>query len=495
MNSMIRYLPDKYEVIQGVKSSVALCTCWTDPHKLVRTYPELTKSFSIIGTLYSKEGVSILIRNLCLNPNISHIYVWTDSRLSHTPIGKMGREFLFSVWNNIGSKEQNDLHKELPKHVISTVSKNVSLVSDFSSDIQEVLKQAQKQNLAKNPPYMKPLSFPSPCRDTSEPMPSEEVGWSVRGVSTISAWTETVDRIIRYGRTKKTEYGNTQKELQGISWTIERDSVAKFSVPDWPDTIVKRVGSTKQMLSQYQSIFNSKKQSGSSYTYGSRLMDYDGNVNQIQYCIEKLKQAPFSRRAVAVTFNPQLDEENTNPPCLISVQFLTHGNLLNLFAVFRSQDIFKAGIPNAYGLLSLQKKVAEKTRLQCGVLSIYSVSAHIYEEDWEIATKLLKCAKWESTKLYFDETTDLDPRGLIRISTNKSNINLELVSENGTELFSYSGKSAREVGMKISRLNLLSIPSHYLDVSIELTKAEIAMKKGMKYEQDKPLIFDQIVLK
>src|SRR3989344_5959738 len=68
---------------------------------------------------------------------------------------------------------------------------------------------------------------------------------------------------------------------------------------------------------------------------------------------------------------------------------------LNMFVVYRSHDIFKAGISNAFGLRALQEHIAKETCHVVGKLAITSNSAHIYEEDWENAKKLCMCEIWE----------------------------------------------------------------------------------------------------
>ena len=74
------YLSEKYQVILGEESSVALCTCWTDPSGLMRVRDELQQLCQIVGTLYSQEGVSIMLRNLALNPWIRTIALYLTQK-------------------------------------------------------------------------------------------------------------------------------------------------------------------------------------------------------------------------------------------------------------------------------------------------------------------------------------------------------------------------------------------------------------------------------
>src|SRR3972149_11790065 len=93
------YLPEKYRVILGNGSHVGLCTVWNNPDMVVKQAPQFIDACAIIGTLYSKEGVNIMLRNLCLNPQITHVLVWGKGNLSKTPIGTAGRETLEKLWD------------------------------------------------------------------------------------------------------------------------------------------------------------------------------------------------------------------------------------------------------------------------------------------------------------------------------------------------------------------------------------------------------------
>jgi thymidylate synthase len=300
---------------------------------------------------------------------------------------------------------------------------------------------------------------------------------------------------LRYVKVGETQYGNKQRELQSISWTIDSEEIENFYLPDWPEEVQNRIGLSTEMREQYRNAFlNPIVPQGTSYTYGSRLNNYPGEVNQIQEIIHAIKQSSITRRAVATTFYPAIDSKSENPPCLTQIQILVSGGKINFFAIFRSHDIFKAAIPNAYGLLNLQKYIAQETNLKIGKMTVTSISAHIYEEDWEMAQKLVKCSIWDREKKKFDEQEDIDPRGLIRISVQKNEIFLELISQNGEQLFEYYGKTAREVALKVAHLDLLSRSDHYCDMSIELTKAELSLKTNIDYIQDRPLQISGITL-
>jgi thymidylate synthase len=488
------YKPEKYETIIGDGNGIALATCWTNPFALVTQYPELKDNFSIIGSLYGKEGVSVILRNLCLNPDVRHLYVLYDAKLSKTAFGSMGWKMVEVLWKNgvdSDNKIKNDgsqLHKEIDVNVIEKVLSNVKVSFVSVDELAEIKSSSEKT-------YMESISFPEPKRDMHDPFPSEDVGFSIHGKKIVDAWLGVVNRIVCYGQMKGTDYGNQQKECHLVTWTIDDEDIDNPYIPDWPEDICQLVGLKKESIKEYMaSLLDSNVPDGTTYTYGQRLRSYRGEIDQIDAIIKTLKTNGFSRRCFATTLYPPEDLNHKYPPCLVLVQFLTNGHKVNMIATFRSHDIFKAAIPNAFALLGLQKYVVDKTGLERGKLAICSNSAHIYEEEWTPAMKLV-VDQWNSVNTKFDENADVDPRGVVRIEIIGKEIKATLVSPEGRECFDFTGKTAREVIMQFAKLNLLSKASHYADISIELVKAEISLKTGAKYVQDNPITVDGVTIR
>jgi len=214
-------------------------------------------------------------------------------------------------------------------------------------------------------------------------------------------------------------------------------------------------------------------------------------LDKIEEVIKKqLRESPDSRRAVATTMVPLVDKYSKEPPCITQIQCLqTNGNL-HLLANVRSHDIFKAAVPNAFGLRILQKTIADDLGFGLGQLQINSQSAHIYEQDWDDAFKLSECQYWErKPDLVFNPETQNDPRGVVLINISNNKINAIFQNNSNEELLKFSGESAKEIGMAIAKLELLSRADHMMDLAMELQKAEIALKQNLTYKQDQPLKF------
>jgi thymidylate synthase len=130
------------------------------------------------------------------------------------------------------------------------------------------------------------------------------------------------------------------------------------------------------------------------YTYHQRLFDYDvpeysptgfvveddgwRHINQIQYCIDAIKECPHTRRAIAVTWKPWEDAGIHDPACLQNVWFSVIDGKLDMVAQMRSNDAFKAAFMNMYSFTDLQRYVAEQTGFEVGTYTHLANSYHIY---------------------------------------------------------------------------------------------------------------------
>ncbi len=497
ISSQNLYQPDKYKVMTGEGHSIGFCTVWNEPQKIVSQYPDLLKRTALVGTLYSRQGVNIILRNLALNPQIRRLYLWDHGSLSCSPFGVSGKEILKKLWEH-GVSETREvaetdfkIEKEIDSAVVDRIRKGVELVQTNEEDILKIVNTLSESTLS---PYMDPVRFAEAIPEPIDIFPSEKVGFLVRGKTVIEAWLRVVDRIKRYGTIKGTQYGSQQQELIGVTWVIENEDPDRpFMEVDWPQSLKQTIGLNQESIEHYRSIFLSPEAPpGVSYTYGSRLMRYpngETTIDQIEETIcAQLLSSKDSRRAVATTLVPSIDKDSKEPPCITQIQTLTENGKLHFLVTVRSHDIFKAAIPNAFGLRALQKSIAKKTGFAMGSLQITSQSAHIYEADWEDAKRLIRCSIWErAPKDTFDPTESADPRGLFVISTKDTKISAYFKTPSGDDLLVVDGKTAKEVILKISQLELINRPDHLLDIGSELQKAEVCLRYEIPYTQDRPI--------
>ena len=124
------------------------------------------------------------------------------------------------------------------------------------------------------------------------------------------------------------------------------------------------------------------------YTYPERLQNYQGR-NQLIDIVNRLKQDIGSNRAVAVTFNPFVDNEYDDIPCLQLIQALVRNDKLILSVYFRSNDLYGAFPSNMMFLTYLGMKIAKELDVKFDYIDYHCSSLHIYETDYEQALKVV----------------------------------------------------------------------------------------------------------
>ena len=124
------------------------------------------------------------------------------------------------------------------------------------------------------------------------------------------------------------------------------------------------------------------------YTYSERLQNYRGR-NQLIDIVTRLKQDMGGNRAVAVTFNPFIDNKHDDIPCLQLIQALVRNNKLILSVYFRSNDLYGAFPSNMMFLTYLGMKIANELGVQFDYIDYHCSSLHIYETDYKQALKVI----------------------------------------------------------------------------------------------------------
>jgi len=122
------------------------------------------------------------------------------------------------------------------------------------------------------------------------------------------------------------------------------------------------------------------------YTYHQRLFEYDvpaGNgqkvrFNQIDRCVEMLRECGYTRRAQAVTWKVWEDMGIADPACLQRMWFRIQDGRLNQVVHMRSNDAYKAAFMNIYAFVELQREMAERLGVPVGEYCHIVDSFHIY---------------------------------------------------------------------------------------------------------------------
>lgn len=210
-----------------------------------------------------------------------------------------------------------------------------------------------------------------------------------------TAYQKILETVITEGETIIDERGDETIEILNLITHIT-EPIPKTPVPVPIYKTVKPTGSIwhDDLLERYSKELTSKENNGFIYTYGNRLRAHF-DVDQICNSIKRLKTCKESRRAISVTWDPPIDDYETDVPCLILVDFKIRDNKLQVTALWRSHDIYGAWFPNVVGLTYLAQEVAKKLNIQVGGVTVQSISAHINKYDYIEANNLIRSLKYD----------------------------------------------------------------------------------------------------
>lgn len=452
--------------------ATGIVTLWTKMELVLQhLHPE---QYALVGQLYSRdEGVNGIIRNCLANKAIRHlVLVGIDLNGSGKVLASFFEKGIDSKTYQVISASDVFIDKEIPFSSLEILRNNVTLhsyqhIKDFSQ-LPAILAQ-----LPQLPRYGVDEVFPSAKILAPDSYPSEDAGFLVIHDFIGPAWLDILSRILHFGTIKKSDYSVDQRELLNIVSVIEKED------PDRPQWYPYFQFMEEELTSYYPQIVSSTSLEGVEYSYGQRFRSQK-NIDQIQMLIETLRKTPYSRRAIAVTWDIETDTQNEKPPCLILADFLVQRNQLFLTAFFRSNDMFHAWPRNAFGLRKLQFSVAEKIGIVPGSLTIISSSAHLYQNNWNLAAEILK--KYPLPSAFVG-----DRRGNIIVRVVEGKIVVTHTSPEGKRLDEFSDTNPVALYKKLLQEHRIGTLSHAVYIGGELQKAAIALQKGIAYVQDKDL--------
>lgn len=219
--------------------------------------------------------------------------------------------------------------------------------------------------------------------------PNEIPSVAVYGETLPEAWENAVLATYEFGAHIPTEYDqDVDPESRDVSMMM---TVAKpFAEPRIhraiPDSFVGLAVYVAEVVDGVHDHWVNRKGHGWSYSYHDRLFNWPGffswdeilkgkkievpNVNQVDRLMTKLAETPYTRRAQAITWVPQVDQPDPEPPCLQRIWCRLakneDGYLLQMNTHWRSNDALKAAFMNTFALTELQKVIAEEIGKRMG---------------------------------------------------------------------------------------------------------------------------------
>jgi thymidylate synthase len=160
--------------------------------------------------------------------------------------------------------------------------------------------------------------------------------------------------------------------------------------PSKQDEIVERFGDQHVIETYVKKMFSKEIIPELNSTYGDRLFDNSG-VDQIEWVSDRLQRKWWTKGACISLLKP--NDPGPRIPCLTQLQFVIRSGQVNLEAVFRSQNAYRA-YGNFYGLLEVQGLIATKIRKRSGKLGVFITCPHIYGSDLPKARAIVHAASF-----------------------------------------------------------------------------------------------------
>jgi thymidylate synthase len=212
-------------------------------------------------------------------------------------------------------------------------------------------------------------------------------------------WKKAILDILMYGDLVADERGQNTKEIQNL--IIRTTKPLSSRVPE-------EFPLKENALERYENEMVKPTLDGFAYTYGNRLRyHFNGaiapiggrvqKIDQLAETIIRLDSNMQSRRATMVTWDPAKDSLEDEVPCMIMVDFKIRDGRLNTTGIWRSHDMFGAYVANFIAIRKLAMYVVNELKvnfgrrdLKVGPITTQSISAHIYEHDWDAANAMFK---------------------------------------------------------------------------------------------------------
>jgi len=458
----------KYYANQILKPSeegfIGIISGWTKKEQLAGIISAENKNkVGAIGQLYSKEGINYIIRNLFLNPRLCKLAI-TGNDLS----GSL-KSFQKFLYDNQGL---NFIHQEIPAEKIQIFRAWFKNNAYFLAE-NEIDNWLKSQKNEKTKWILEAIDFPDQQQRENIDFPGEEICFRLEDKKIADLWLKVLDRVLKFGVNKMSQYAEMQRELINITTVINDED------PDNPHLPEYLYFNKQDLDNYYPQLMTDHIFEGVEYTYGSRLRNFNG-INQIKAVVDDLKANNFSRRAIAFTWDVMKDTGNPKSPCINLINALVQREKVYLTTYIRSNDMYRAWPQNAFALRKIQKEIADALNFKMGKLCIISNSAHIYERDFLAASEMISQHKPQIECVQ-------DPRGSFVININNNKIIAEHFTPDGQFIQKFEGKNRKEIQHQIHTF-ISEIP-HALDLGSELMKAEIALDKNIPYVQDHDIKF------
>lgn len=486
------YIP-KYKPKQLIcgTGQTAIITGWTVKQFVARHLEP--HEFAVIGQLYSPtRGISLLLRNLLANPHARFLVIVNATREDRNAGGcACLLDFFRSGFEEgesdagrrcwvINSPIPGYIDLEIESDALEKLRSSIEWyeATSIADAIQQVKDFARGGTVE---PWGEALEYPL-TTTTPTVLPGPRYGHRIEGRTIAETWVKIIHRIKTTGTIRPTGYdGHWQELIDLIAVVTDEPEDFYFPEPNY-------LPCDKPFITEYisQILDDSPKREGVKYTYGQRLRSWF-EKDQVEQVIQKLINEIDAASAVMSLWDVR-DHDSGGSPCLNHIWLRVVDNELSLTAVFRSNDMFSAWPANAIGLRALQEHIRNsiatrsKYELRMGPLITVSQSAHIYDDCWENADRLIE----NQYSAICNQRNYDDPSGSFLIETDgKEIIVTQTTPGSGEVVKQYSSRDPLKLVREIYFSSPAIQPDHIGYLGIELQKAMECLKVGKQYVQDR----------
>ncbi|MGD0455825.1 MAG: thymidylate synthase, partial [Solirubrobacteraceae bacterium] len=386
------------ELLHTVNPSgdIGLVTLWSPLQAAERTLDSISPAILdpehsrivAISNLYG-DGMYAMFCNLLFNPQVRHLIAigqdlalptcheieaflargLEDTVMLGAPMKRIvGTARVFPA--NHGFDESR-LRRLLSFRYLGKLT-GASLASDLTSCLQELPRAASGSTAGR---IRVDMAEATPGERLQQP--SELSAHQVIRRRPLDCWEELVVRAIRFGRAVTLGSG-PRLEL------LNAKAVITEPAPE-PAEALRSYGFALADFQSYQAqILSPELPEEISYTYGNRLRGYfhrgPDTLDTLQAVIDALASNPESRHGYIALWDTPVDlpggagAPRGASPCMVTLFFRNVDGALSLTATYRSHNLLTAWLENAYGLMAIQRHVADGTRMAIGPITIVSHS-------------------------------------------------------------------------------------------------------------------------
>jgi thymidylate synthase len=494
------YYADRLRVLNP-HGDVGLVTLWsplrTVQRKLDTEVPELLDPsggrVAVMSNLYG-DGMYAMLCNLLYNPQVRHLVAigedlglptcdeltaFIEAGLEETSM--LGKRFARvrgtdRLFPSLPAFDAEGLRERLTFRAFGKLSR-----AGVADDLAAYLRALP----AANGDGAERLRVDIPAPETSDYTyrPSEVTAHQVVRRRPLDAWLELVTRCARFGRPVTLRKGPRIELLNA--------KVVITDPADDPEEALAEYGFSLDRFRAYQRrMLEPRLPEGISYTYGNRLrgrFEVGGGrgTDTLAAVIDALRDDAESRHGYVALWDTALDlgDELSDTPCLTTLFFRRSEGRLALSATYRSHNLLVAWLENVYGLMAVQRHVADAVGMPPGPVTVLSHSLSIDPTSPRYPLGQSIAEGWTSDddvdRRTGKQTLREDPHGYFLVSLDRDAGTI--IAEHrfrGVLVKRYEAERAVTIENAVAADMAVSLVSHALWLGRELTRHERMLRDG-----------------